>query len=58
MKFPKKRKEVFEMNTINDERKHVFFRRVSTAGQDIITQESADLPFRERLSEEKILIIN
>ncbi|MEH6904738.1 recombinase family protein [Neobacillus drentensis] len=42
----------------NSHKKHVFFRRVSTAGQDIITQEAADLPFREKLSGDEILIIN
>ncbi|MEY2195339.1 recombinase family protein [Neobacillus sp. BF23-41] len=46
------------MNAINSQKKHVFFRRVSTAGQDIITQEAADLPFREKLSDDEILIIN
>lgn len=37
---------------------HVFFRRVSTAGQDIITQEAADLPYREKLLSEEIYIVN
>jgi DNA invertase Pin-like site-specific DNA recombinase len=46
------------MNAINSQKKHVFFRRVSTAGQDIITQEAADLPFREKLSDDEIFIIN
>lgn len=46
------------MNAIVNEKKHVFFRRVSTAGQDIITQEAADLPFREKLQEDEVLIIN
>ncbi|WHY01120.1 recombinase family protein [Neobacillus sp. DY30] len=46
------------MNAINSQKKHVFFRLVSTAGQDIITQEAADLPFREKLSDDEILIIN
>jgi DNA invertase Pin-like site-specific DNA recombinase len=46
------------MNAINSQKKHVFFRRVSTAGQDIITQEAADLPFREKLPDDEILIIN
>ncbi|MFS0637940.1 recombinase family protein [Mesobacillus foraminis] len=46
------------MNTINSQKKHVFFRRVSTAGQDILTQEAADLPFREKLQEDEVIIIN
>jgi hypothetical protein len=46
------------MYAINSHKKHVFFRRVSTAGQDIITPEAADLPFREKLSDDEILIIN
>jgi DNA invertase Pin-like site-specific DNA recombinase len=46
------------MNSTNNQKKHIFFRRVSTAGQDIITQEAADLPFREKLADEEILIIN
>lgn len=46
------------MDSTNNQKKHVFFRRVSTAGQDIITQEAADLPFREKLSNDEILIIN
>jgi DNA invertase Pin-like site-specific DNA recombinase len=46
------------MNVINSQKTHVFFRRVSTAGQDIITQEAADLPFREKLQDDDILIIN
>lgn len=46
------------MNVINSQKKHVFFRRVSTAGQDIITQEAADLPFREKLPHNGILIID
>ncbi|WP_409291122.1 recombinase family protein [Peribacillus sp. SCS-37] len=46
------------MNNNNSQKKHVFFRRVSTAGQDILTQEAADLPYREKLPDDEILIIN
>ncbi|TYO69960.1 recombinase family protein [Rossellomorea marisflavi] len=42
----------------NSQKKHVFFRRVSTAGQDIITQEAADLPYREKIDQNQILLIN
>ncbi|MGG4170115.1 recombinase family protein [Rossellomorea vietnamensis] len=42
----------------NSQKKHVFFRRVSTAGQDIITQEAADLPYREKINQNQILLIN
>lgn len=37
---------------------HVFFRRVSTAGQDLAMQSSADALFREKLLTEEILIFN
>ncbi|MCA1010379.1 recombinase family protein [Halobacillus halophilus] len=37
---------------------HVFFRRVSTKGQDITIQEAADLYYREKLQSENIMIIN
>jgi|GEM_PF-4579077 len=37
---------------------HVFFRRVSTAGQDLAMQEAADAPFREKLLPEEIMIID
>ncbi|MCM3585552.1 recombinase family protein [Mesobacillus maritimus] len=43
------------MNTV---KYHVFFRRVSTAGQDIAMQSSADAPFREKLLPEEIMIID
>ncbi|PHA24284.1 hypothetical protein COE84_00130 [Bacillus wiedmannii] len=36
---------------------HVFFRRVSTAGQDLAMQEAADAPFREKLLPEEIMIM-
>lgn len=37
---------------------HVFFRRVSTAGQDLEMQITADAPFRERLLTEEIHVID
>ncbi|WP_310262887.1 recombinase family protein [Fictibacillus barbaricus] len=40
------------------EKKHVFFRRVSTAGQDLTMQQEADLRYRDLLKENQILIIN
>jgi DNA invertase Pin-like site-specific DNA recombinase len=43
---------------LNSEKYHVFFRRVSTAGQDLAMQESADALYRERLLPEEIKIIN
>ncbi|MFQ3544234.1 recombinase family protein [Halobacillus rhizosphaerae] len=40
------------------EKLHVFFRRVSTKGQDIATQEAADLSYRESLNPDEVMIIN
>ncbi|WHY72639.1 site-specific integrase [Fictibacillus enclensis] len=40
------------------EKKHVFFRRVSTAGQELTLQQEADLRYREALTENQILIID
>jgi DNA invertase Pin-like site-specific DNA recombinase len=40
------------------EKKHVFFRRVSTAGQDLTMQQEADLRYREALTENQIIIID
>lgn len=37
---------------------HVFFRRVSSANQDLETQIEFDRPFREKCDEDKILIMN
>jgi DNA invertase Pin-like site-specific DNA recombinase len=45
-------------NILNNEKYHVFFRRVSTAGQDLSMQASADALYRERLLPEEIKIIN
>ncbi|MFT8320833.1 MAG: recombinase family protein [Bacillus sp. (in: firmicutes)] len=45
-------------NNYSTKKLHVFFRRVSTAGQDIITQEAADLPYREKLLPEEVYIVN
>jgi len=43
---------------VSQQKLHVFFRRVSTANQDIITQEAADLPYREKLLPEETVIVN
>lgn len=43
---------------VSTEKYHVFFRRVSTAGQDLAMQESADTIYREKLLPEEIKIIN
>jgi DNA invertase Pin-like site-specific DNA recombinase len=40
------------------EKKHVFFRRVSTAGQDLTMQQEADLRYREALTENQIMIFD
>ncbi|WP_260055529.1 recombinase family protein [Niallia taxi] len=37
---------------------HIFFRRVSTAGQDLEMQITADAPFREKLLPEEIHVID
>lgn len=42
---------------MNERKYHVFFRRVSTAGQDIAMQITADAPYREQLLPEEILVI-
>ncbi|WP_077210736.1 recombinase family protein [Bacillus dakarensis] len=41
---------------MNEVKYHVFFRRVSTPGQDIAMQVAADAPFREKLLPEEILV--
>lgn len=41
---------------MNERKYHVFFRRVSTAGQDIAIQITADAPYREHLLPEEILV--
>jgi hypothetical protein len=33
---------------------HVFFRRVSTIGQDIATQEATDLPYGKKSFQKKL----
>ena len=43
---------------MNNEKYHVFFRRVSTPGQDLSMQIQADEPFREKLLAEEIKIFN
>ena len=43
---------------MNNEKYHVFFRRVSTAGQDLAMQSSADAPYREKLLADEILIFD
>ena len=40
---------------MNKRKYHVFFRRVSTAGQDTAMQTIADAPYREKLLPEEIL---
>ena len=44
------------MKKMNERKYHVFFRRVSTAGQDIAMQITADAPYREQLLPEEILV--
>ena len=41
---------------MNERKYHVFFRRVSTAGQDIAMQITADATYREHLLPEEILV--
>lgn len=43
---------------MNNRKLAIFFRRVSTAGQDLSTQEEFDRPYREQLVEEEMVIIN
>ncbi|MCM3729707.1 hypothetical protein M3226_29505 [Neobacillus cucumis] len=43
---------------MNNEKYHVFFRRVSTAGQDLAMQSSADAPYREKLLADEILVFD
>ncbi|MGF6947704.1 DNA invertase Pin-like site-specific DNA recombinase [Neobacillus sp. B4I6] len=43
---------------MNNEKYHVFFRRVSTAGQDLAMQSSADAPYREKLLPQEIVIVD
>lgn len=43
---------------MNTEKFHVFFRRVSTAGQDLSMQSSADALYRDKLFIDKIIIID
>ncbi len=43
-----------EVKKVNNEKYHVFFRRVSTAGQDLAMQIQADEPFREKLIENEM----
>ena len=43
---------------MNNEKYHVFFRRVSTAGQDLAMQSSADALYREKLLPEEIVIVD
>jgi DNA invertase Pin-like site-specific DNA recombinase len=54
----KQQKEGNEAKIMDRKKYHVFFRRVSTAGQDLAMQESADAPFREKLPPDEIIIIN
>jgi hypothetical protein len=43
---------------VNNEKYHVFFRRVSTAGQELALQSSADAPYREKLLPDEIVIVD
>ncbi|MGE6366914.1 recombinase family protein [Bacillus paramycoides] len=43
---------------MNNEKYHVFFRRASTAGQDLAMQSSADAPYREKLLRDEIVIVD
>lgn len=43
---------------MNNEKYHVFFRRVSTAGQDLAMQIQADEPFRAKLLANEIKVFN
>ena len=54
----KRYRKTNEVKKMNNQKYHVFFRRVSTAGQDLTMQESADAPFREKLLPEEIMIID
>ncbi|MDN4526398.1 recombinase family protein [Fictibacillus fluitans] len=42
---------------MNHEKKHVFFRRVSTTGQSLTMQQSADLKYRDKLLRHQVLLI-
>jgi DNA invertase Pin-like site-specific DNA recombinase len=43
---------------VNFKKKHIFFRRVSTAGQELTMQEAADLSYRDKLFDEQFIIID
>lgn len=47
-----------EVEKVNNEKYHVFFRRVSTAGQDLAMQIQADEPFRGKLLANEIKVFN
>ena len=43
---------------MNKQKLHVFFRRVSTTNQDLAMQIELDRPYRERLTEDEIYVID
>ena len=49
-------RKVQEVKKMDDVKYHVFFRRVSTTGQDIAMQVAADAPYREKLLPEEIIV--